>query len=78
MHSAVHLGKQRQRRFSPREHQFTHPVFVAFLDIDELPRLMRVSPSGAWSPNPPYSLGTSGNTVTVSLPAASAALVHAQ
>ncbi len=37
-----------------------------------------ISPSGAWSPNPPYALSTSGSSVTVLVPPASAALVHIQ
>ena len=45
MQSTLYRGKLCNRRFSPREHQFTYPVFIAFLDIDELPRLMRVSPT---------------------------------
>jgi hypothetical protein len=35
-----------------------------------------VSPAGAWNPNPPFALPSSGNVVTVIVPAASAALVH--
>jgi len=49
MQSALYLGELRHRRFSPREHAFTYPVFMAFLDIDELPRLMRVSPFSAYN-----------------------------
>jgi hypothetical protein len=37
-----------------------------------------VSPSGAWSPNPPYRLAATGNMIEVTVPAAGAALVHAQ
>jgi hypothetical protein len=37
-----------------------------------------VTPMGSWSPNPPYSLTASGNTVDVLVPAASAALIHVQ
>lgn len=37
-----------------------------------------VSPTGAWTPNPPYTLTASGNVVTVLVPAGSAALVHVQ
>jgi hypothetical protein len=35
-----------------------------------------VSPSGQWSPGPSYVLASSGNTVSVLVPPASAALVH--
>jgi hypothetical protein len=37
-----------------------------------------VAADGTWSPNPPYALSTKGNVVTVLVPPASAALVHAQ
>jgi hypothetical protein len=36
-----------------------------------------VSPSGVWSPNAPYTLPTSGNTVTIVVPPAMAVVVHA-
>jgi hypothetical protein len=37
-----------------------------------------VSASGSWNPNPPYALPSSGSVVTVLVPPASAALVHAK
>jgi len=49
MDSALYVGKLRHRRFSPREHAFSYPVFMAFLDIDRLPELMRVSPFAAYN-----------------------------
>lgn len=49
MESALYLGKLRHRRFSPRDHQFTYPVFMAFLDVDRLCDLMRVSPFSAYN-----------------------------
>jgi DUF1365 family protein len=49
MESALYLGKLRHRRFAPREHQFTYPVFMAFLDIDRLPELMRASRFSAYN-----------------------------
>ena len=49
MQSAVYLGKLRHRRFLPREHKFTYPVFMAFLDIDELPELLRTSAFSAYN-----------------------------
>lgn len=49
MESALYLGKLRHRRFSPRDHQFTYPVFMAFLDVDRLPELMRVSPFSGYN-----------------------------
>jgi DUF1365 family protein len=43
MESALYVGKVRHRRFEPRAHEFSYPVYMAFLDIDELPELMKVS-----------------------------------
>jgi hypothetical protein len=37
-----------------------------------------ISAMGAWNPSPPYALPSAGNVVTVIVPPASAALVHAQ
>jgi len=44
MHSALYLGRVRHRRFAPRAHAFRYPLFMAWLDLDELPRLFR----GRW------------------------------
>jgi DUF1365 family protein len=49
MESALYVGKLRHRRFSPRTHSFSYPVFMAFLDIDRLPELMRVSPFAGYN-----------------------------
>ncbi|HEV2273913.1 MAG TPA: DUF1365 domain-containing protein [Acidobacteriaceae bacterium] len=42
----IYAGTLRHRRWLPRRHEFTYPLFLAFLDIDRLPDLMRISP---WS-----------------------------
>ena len=44
MESAIYTGTIRHRRFEPVHHEFTYPLFMAFLDIDRIPELMRVSP----------------------------------
>jgi len=49
MESALYAGKLRHRRFTPRAHSFSYPVFMAFLDIDHLPELMRVSPFAGYN-----------------------------
>ena len=49
MDSALYAGTLRHRRFSPRAHSFSYPVFMAFLDIDRLPELMGVSPFAAYN-----------------------------
>ncbi|HEX4486121.1 MAG TPA: DUF1365 domain-containing protein [Terriglobales bacterium] len=44
MESSLYVGHLRHRRFNPAKHEFTYPLFMAFLDIDRLPELMKVSP----------------------------------
>ena len=36
--SAVYEGSVRHRRFEPIEHSFRYPLFLMYLDLDELPR----------------------------------------
>jgi uncharacterized protein len=48
MESALYVGKLRHRRFSPRPHAFSYPVYMAFLDVDRLPELMNVSPLSSY------------------------------
>jgi DUF1365 family protein len=49
MESAIYQGSLRHRRFRPRRHEFSYPLFMAFLDVDRLPELMRVSPFAAYN-----------------------------
>jgi uncharacterized protein len=49
MESALYVGTLRHRRFTPRPHAFSYPVYMAFLDVDRLPQLMRVSPLAAYN-----------------------------
>jgi DUF1365 family protein len=44
MEPALYIGTLRHRRFEPKRHEFTYPVFQVFLDIDRLPELMAASP----------------------------------
>jgi len=44
MDSALYIGKLRHRRFFPSRHEFSYSLFMAFLDIDRIPELMKVSP----------------------------------
>ena len=41
--SGLFVGSLRHRRSSPVAHAFTYPLFMALLDIDRVPELMRVS-----------------------------------
>lgn len=40
---AFYFGTLRHRRFEPRRHEFTYRLFMAFLDIDRIPELVRIS-----------------------------------
>ncbi len=40
MHSAVYAGTVRHRRFAEHRHAFVHRVAYAYLDLEELPRLL--------------------------------------
>ena len=44
MQPALYVGTIRHRRLEPARHEFTYPLFMAFLDVDRIPELMRVSP----------------------------------
>jgi len=41
--SGLFVGTLRHRRFTPVAHAFTYPLFMALLDIDRVPELMRLS-----------------------------------
>lgn len=41
--SGLFVGTLRHRRFTPVPHAFTYPLFMALLDIDRVPQLMRTS-----------------------------------
>ena len=43
MDAGVFTGWLRHRRFTPVEHEFNYPAFMALLDVDRLEPLMRVS-----------------------------------
>ncbi|SLM63065.1 MULTISPECIES: DUF1365 domain-containing protein [Dickeya] len=42
MNSALYTGWLRHRRFSPKAHDFTYPIFMLLLDLDELALLKTV------------------------------------
>ena len=41
--AGLFVGTLRHRRFTPVPHTFTYPLFMALLDVDRVPELMRVS-----------------------------------
>ena len=43
MESCLYIGTVRHRRFEPVCHEFKYPLFMAFLDIDRIPELMKTS-----------------------------------
>lgn len=43
MKSAFYFGTLRHRRFRPVRHEFTYGLFMAFMDIDRIPELTRIS-----------------------------------
>jgi len=43
MESAIYFGTIRHRRFRPVPHSFSYGVFMAFLDIDRIPELTKIS-----------------------------------
>jgi uncharacterized protein len=47
--SSIYVGTLRHRRFRPVRQEFTYPLFMAFLDIDQLPELMSISPFSAYN-----------------------------
>ena len=47
MHSAIYRGYLRHRRFHPHTHKFVYQVFMMYLDLDELPEVLEISP--LWS-----------------------------
>jgi hypothetical protein len=49
MEPALYSGTLRHRRFRPAGHEFTYPVMMAFLDVDRIPELMRVSPLASYN-----------------------------
>ncbi len=50
MRSAIYEGLLRHRRFYPRAHKFVYQVFMMYLDLDELPAVLNMSPW--WSERP--------------------------
>lgn len=45
----IYRGTLRHRRFRPRAHEFTYPVFLALLDIDRIPETMARSPFSSYN-----------------------------
>ena len=41
---AIYVGTLRHRRFQPKHHEFTYPIFMVCLDIDRISEMMAISP----------------------------------
>jgi len=50
VHSAIYQGYLRHRRHFPHGHRFCYPVFMMYLDLDELDSVLALSPF--WSSKP--------------------------
>lgn len=50
-HSALYVGRVSHRRFAPTQHGFDYSLFMVYLDLDELPRVLDGIP--AWSARRP-------------------------
>lgn len=50
LESAIYEGRIRHRRFEPVTREFEYRIFMMYLDLDELPELMRIHP--LWSTRP--------------------------
>ncbi|GAB3484091.1 DUF1365 domain-containing protein [Marinomonas epiphytica] len=46
-YSAIYKGSVRHRRFKPRGHEFRYPIFMMYLDLDEIPYVVGLS--SLWS-----------------------------
>ena len=51
MNSRIFKGWVEHRRFAPRPHHFRYPLFMLYIDLDELPRLFDGTP--CWSARRP-------------------------
>ena len=40
---AIYQGTVRHRRFRPKDHRFSYPLFMVYLDIDRIPEALRAS-----------------------------------
>ena len=41
MHSCIYVGRVQHRRFSPAKHRFRYGLSLVYLDLEEVPRLLR-------------------------------------
>ena len=69
MHSAIYTGSLRHRRFAPRRHEFSYPLFMMYVDLAELDEVFRgrwlwsvKQPSLAWLRRADYLSDCSGST----------------
>ncbi len=53
--SGIYEGRIRHRRFSPVEREFSFGIFMAYLDLEELPKVMTMHPLWSTRPRSPAS-----------------------
>ena len=46
---AIYVGTLRHRRFQPKYHEFTYPIFMVCLDIDRIQKMMSISPFAGYN-----------------------------
>lgn len=44
VHPAIYVGTLRHRRFHPKHHEFTYPIFMVCVDADRIAETMSISP----------------------------------
>ncbi len=47
--SAIYKGHVRHRRFTPVTHEFEYPLFMLYLDLDELPQILKPHWFASWN-----------------------------
>lgn len=53
LHSGIYQGTVRHRRYQPRNHHLQYPVFMMYLDLDEIDKVLSLTPlwsTSRWAP----------------------------
>ncbi len=49
MHSAVARGRMQHHRFTPKQHRFSYPLSMLYLDLEEAPQVLAQHPLWSWN-----------------------------